>query len=87
MESSEGVRRTLAKIAKQALALVAGAIVFLAIVYRFVLPFTPPWLDLFAMVSGGFALVVLWVLGRRRAFDDSAPIERHGNAHRSEHGT
>ena len=76
--------QTLGRRARQALALVAAVIVLLVIAYRFVLPFTPPWLDLAAMGSGGLALVVLWAVGRGRTFDYSAPIERHGNAHGDE---
>jgi hypothetical protein len=75
----------LGKRAKQALAFMASVIVLLALVYRFVFAFAPPWLDLVVAIAAGLAVLVLWLLGRGSTFDYSAPIKRPGSARGSDH--
>jgi len=48
---------TLGKLLAVALALIGALAILWAIVYRFVLPFTPPWLD--ALTYGAAALAVV----------------------------
>jgi TRAP-type C4-dicarboxylate transport system permease small subunit len=51
------IAATLGKLISVALALLGALAILWAIVYRFVLPFTPPWLD--ASTCGAAALAVV----------------------------
>ena len=77
--------QSLGKRAKQALALIAAVVVLLALAYRFVFAFAPPWLDLVVVIAAGLAALVLLLLGRGSTFDYSAPIKRSNGAQSSEH--
>jgi TRAP-type C4-dicarboxylate transport system permease small subunit len=48
--------------------------VFWAIAYRFILPFTPPWLDYLTIAITGVALVGGWAIGRNNKFDYSRRV-------------
>jgi hypothetical protein len=77
--------QALGKRAKQAVGLSAAVIVLLALVYRVVFAFAPPWLDLIAVIAAGLAVLVLWLLGRGSTFDYSVPIKRPGSERGGDH--
>jgi uncharacterized membrane protein (DUF485 family) len=58
-----GVFDRVAKMARAFIAVVSAVAVLWLVVYRLVLGFTPPWLDLVTIVSGGLGALVLWKLG------------------------
>jgi hypothetical protein len=72
---------------KQVLAIIAAIVVLSALVYRFVFAFTPPWLDFVVVIAAGLAMLLLWLLGRNRTFDYSAPVKKSNNARGDDHDT
>lgn len=82
------LRRALASFGnavRMLLALGAAIAILWVIIYRLILGFTPLWLDIATMGAGGLAMIVLWVLGRRKTFDYSAPVNKPPSASPSEH--
>ena len=70
------LRRILHAPGKIAVALVSVIALFWAIAYRLILGFTPLWLDMATAGAAVAAMLILWLLGRDKPFDYSAPTKK-----------
>jgi hypothetical protein len=83
MKTNRGVLTVLGRAARVLMAVTAAAIMIWAIVYRFILGFTPLWLDVTTLVATALALLILLALGRGGKFDYSIRVNTPSSA--SEH--
>jgi len=75
MNSLRLILEALSKGVQAAVTVVAGITVLWAIAYRFILGFTPLWLDLATFGAAGIAMLVLWAFGRNIKFDYSRRVK------------
>jgi len=76
MNSLRRILKALSSGARAAVTVVAGFTVLWAIVYRFILGFTPLWLDLATVGAAGIAMLILWAFGRNIKFDYSRRVQK-----------
>lgn len=70
------ILHVLGKIAMIAVVLASVLAIFWAIAYRLILGFTPLWLDMATAGAAAAAMLFLWILGRAKPVDYSAPIKK-----------
>jgi len=79
MNSLRLILKALSKGARRVVTVIAGITVLWAIAYRFILGFTPLWLDLATFGAAGIAILVLWAFGRNIKFDYSRRVQKRSD--------
>jgi len=79
MNSLRLILKALSKGARRVITVIAGITILWAIAYRFILGFTPIWLDLATFGAAGIAMLVLWAFGRSTKFDYSRRVQKRSD--------